>query len=58
MAPFLEPDGRLLSRLHLPNQALEPWRKYFDRPDVQEALKASGGATDITEVSERIELPS
>jgi quinol monooxygenase YgiN len=36
----------------------KPWREYFGRPDVQEALKASGDTTDITEVSERIELPS
>ena len=35
----------------------QPWREYFERPDVQEALKASG-SVDITEVSERLELPS
>ena len=35
----------------------KPWREYFERPDVQEALKASG-SVDITEVSERLELPS
>ena len=35
----------------------KPWRNYFDRPDVQEALKASG-TVDITEVNEHFELPS
>jgi quinol monooxygenase YgiN len=36
----------------------KPWRQYFERPDVQEALEASGTFDDITEVSERFELPS
>lgn len=36
----------------------KPWREYFERPDVRQALMASGEKAEITEISERFELPS